>query len=172
MKVKYIMPFIFLFSLLGFLGWELFYSPQRELPSALVGNDLPSFTLPNVYSDKPALRSESLQGSTVLLNVFASWCHSCQAEHQMLMKIKNEYKVPIFGIAYKDTAENIGVFIKKNGNPYVLIGNDSTGDIGIDLGVYGTPETFVVKSGKIIYRHIGILDQQSWDEKISPLIKG
>jgi len=171
MRVKFVMPFVFLFSLLGFLGWELFYSPSRELPSALVGQDLPSFTLPNVYSDKPALRSSLLQDDVSLLNVFASWCGSCQAEHAMLMKIKNAYKVRIFGIAYKDTPENVGAFIQKNGNPYVMIGNDSTGDIGIDLGVYGTPETFIVRSGKIIYRHIGVLDQQAWDEKISPLLR-
>jgi cytochrome c biogenesis protein CcmG/thiol:disulfide interchange protein DsbE len=171
MKMKYITPFVILFSLLGLLGWELFYSKQRELPSALVGEALPAFTLPNIYASQPALQSTDLNGSIVLLNVWATWCHACAMEHEMLMKIKNEYHVPIFGISYKDNANDAVALLNKNGNPYVRIGDDVSGDVAIDLGVYGTPETFVIKQGKIIYRHIGILDQQTWDEKLYPLIK-
>lgn len=171
MKLRMIMPFIFLFSLLAVLGWELFYSHPRELPSALIGQELPVFSLPSIFPSQAPLQSDALKEKILLLNVFASWCESCNIEHKMLMKIYRDYHVKIFGIAYKDTPDNVMAFLKKNGNPYLAIGDDKLGDVAIDLGVYGTPETFVIRDGKIIYRYIGVLDQQAWDERIYPLIR-
>lgn len=168
---KFCIPFIIFFGLLSLLGWSLFYSKPNELPSALIGKELPSFTLPNIFLSQPALRSSTLKGEIVLLNVWATWCPACLNEHEMLLKIKNVYHVPIFAIVYKDHANDVIQWLSSKGNPFVLVGDDRNGDTAIDLGVYGTPETFVIKQGKIIYRHIGILDQQTWDEQIYPLIK-
>jgi cytochrome c biogenesis protein CcmG/thiol:disulfide interchange protein DsbE len=169
--MKYFTPFFALFILLGLLGWELFYAKPGELPSALVGEPVPNFTLPNIFPAQPALQSTDLNGRVILLNVWATWCQSCKNEHPMLMKIKNEYHVPLFGISYKDNADDAIAWLKQNGNPFVLNGNDGNGDVAIELGVYGTPETFVIKEGRIIYRHVGMIDEQTWNEKLYPLIQ-
>lgn len=171
-KCKQIVPFLILFALLGLLGRELFYSNPNELPSALLGEDLPAFNLPNIFAGKDPLTPQQLKGRVSLLNVWATWCYACEAEHAMLMKITNQYRIPIYSIVYKDEAKNAIDWIVKKGNPYALIGDDKKGDVAIDLGVYGTPETFVIdKKGKIVYRHIGAIDQKTWDETLYPLIK-
>ncbi|MBX3708707.1 MAG: DsbE family thiol:disulfide interchange protein [Gammaproteobacteria bacterium] len=171
--LKKIIPFLALFALLVLLSWELFYSKPRELPSALIGENIPSFTLPNLFPAQSSLTNKALaSGHVVLLNVWATWCEACQYEHAMLMKISHEYHIPIYSIDYKDNTADAIHWLEKNGNPYLLTGDDKTGDVAIDLGVYGTPETFVVNpAGKIIYRHIGVIDQKVWDEILSPLIK-
>ncbi len=168
--VRILMPFIFLFILSSILTYELFYSRPHELPSALIGKPLPEFSLQNIYPSQPALQSSMMNGDVVLLNVWATWCHVCRAEHEMLMKIKNDYHVPMFGLIYKDNAADAIEWLKENGNPYIFVGDDHAGDTAIDLGVYGTPELFVIKQGKIIYRHIGTLDQDTWEKKIYPLL--
>ncbi|VVC74870.1 Thiol:disulfide interchange protein DsbE [Aquicella siphonis] len=165
-------PFIILSCLLILLGWELFYAKPNELPSALIGEEVPRFRLPNLFPSQPDFTQQSLTGRVSLVNVWATWCYACGLEQDMLMKIKNEYHVPIYGIDYKDNTPEALTWLDRNGNPYVLIGRDTKGDVAIDFGVYGTPETFVIdKRGKIIYRHIGIIDQKVWDETLYPLIK-
>lgn len=171
-KLKYILPFIILFALLALLTYELFYSNPYELPSALVGEPVPPFELPLLGQSNVSITDKHLQGRAALLNVWATWCYACGVEHEMLMKIKEQYHVPIFSIDYKDNEEDAKTWLKEHGNPYIMIGNDSHGDVAIDLGVYGTPETFVINpEGKIIYRHIGVIDQKAWDEVLYPLIK-
>lgn len=171
-KIQKIIPFFILFILLLLLGWELFYSKPHELPSALIGEDVPHFTLPNLFASQPAFTQHQLEGQVSLLNVWATWCEACNLEHNMLMKIKNDYHIPIYGIIYKDKSEEAISWLTQNGNPYTQIGNDHKGDVAIDFGVYGTPETFVINAkGKIIYRHIGLLDQKTWDDVLYPLIK-
>lgn len=172
-KIKFAIPFIILFSLIGLLTWELFYAKAaNELPSALVGEEVPPFKLPNLFPSQPDFNKASLYGRVSLLNVWATWCFACENEHDMLMKIKNEYHIPIFSIDYKDNTHDAINWLNKHGNPYVLIGDDQNGDVAIDFGVYGTPETFVINAqGKIIYRHIGAITQAVWDETLYPLIK-
>lgn len=165
------LPFITLFTLLGLLGWELFYAKPGELPSALIGENIPTFTLPNLYANESVLQSDYLKNGVVLLNVWATWCEACRLEHNMLMQIKNQYHVRIFSINYKDKPSDAKEWLQQQGNPFVITGQDDKGDVAIDLGVYGTPETFVINHGKIIYRHIGLIDQQAWDQVLYPLIK-
>lgn len=170
-RIKFILPFILLFALFGLLAEQLFYSNKNELPSALIGEDLPHFELPSLYSTNP-LHSDKLSGQVSLLNVWASWCYACGIEMPMLMKIKNEYHIPIYGIAYRDNAEDAKTWLKENGNPYLLTGLDAKGNTAIDLGIYGIPETFIINpQGKIIYRHVGVIDQKNWDEILYPIIK-
>lgn len=171
-KIKFIVPFFILFALLGLLWHELFYAKPNELPSALLGETIPSFKLPILSHPEKIFTQKNLIGRVSLLNIWATWCYACTIEQPILMEIKEKYHVPIYSIAYKDDAISVQKWLEKLGNPYVLTGLDKNGDVAIDLGVYGTPETFVISSkGKIIYRHVGIIDQQAWDRVLYPLIQ-
>lgn len=171
-KFNYVIPFLMLFGLLAFLGYELFHAKPYEIPSALVGEDVPNFHLPSLAGNGQVLSSSDLHGRTILLNVWATWCYACSIEHDMLMKISHQDHVPIYSILYKDQRGKGLSWLNEHGNPYVMTGDDSNGDVAIDLGVYGTPETFVISpAGKIVYRHVGAIDQDSWDNVLYPLIK-
>lgn len=171
-KLKMLIPFILLFSLLGLLWHELFSSYTTELPSALIGERIPNFQLPVLQQSDKTFTQKNLVGQVSLLNVWATWCTACGVEHDMLMTIKNKYNVPIYGIDYKDNARDAAKWLRDKGNPYVMIGNDITGDVGIDLGVYGTPETFILnKNGDIVYRHVGSIDQDTWDNVLYPIVQ-
>lgn len=171
-KTTAMTPIVTLIILLALLAWELYFSKPRELPSPLIGETVPTFNLPNLFPSQPALTNNALTGRVTLLNVWATWCYACSAEHEMLMKIKNEYHVPIFSIDYKDKTPDAINWLQENGNPYLLTGDDRKGNVGIDFGVYGTPETFVISpQGKIVYRHVGVINQKVWDEVLYPLVK-
>lgn len=173
MKIfKWITPFVILFALLGLLGMELSSPSDRALPSVLTGEPLPLFKLVNLFSPKKHFSPEDMAGHVSLLHVWASWCSACREESAMLMKIHTTYRIPVYAISYKDEPQQIKKWLQQHGNPYRLIGLDSTGDTAIDLGVYGTPETFIISpEGKIVYRHIGQIDQNTWDQVLYPLIK-
>ena len=170
--LKVIIPFAILFLLVVVLAYELFYAKPHELPSALIGQAVPAFSVPELNHPKERLTERQFAQHVMLLNVWASWCEACQSEAGMLMKITQHYHVPLFGLVYKDKPDAAKKWLKENGNPYLAIGNDASGDVAIDLGVYGTPETFVInKAGQIIYRHIGPIDQTAWDKTLYPLIQ-
>lgn len=170
--MKYSLPFIMILILLGILGKELFDHKPLELPSTLIGEPLPHFKLPNLYTSQPDFNNEMLKGQVSLLNFWASWCEACRLEHSMLMKIKEKYPIPIYSINYKDEPNKALTILTKDGNPYKSIGFDANGDVGIDFGIYGTPETFLIDAqGKIIYRHIGPITQKDWDELLWPMIR-
>jgi cytochrome c biogenesis protein CcmG/thiol:disulfide interchange protein DsbE len=171
-KIKWLIPFMMLFSLLGLLGYELFAFKPNEIPSALIGETVPAFELQTLTGPNKTFTEKDLIGRVSLLNVWATWCYACGIEHEMLMNIKNKYNVPIYSIAYKDNAADAKKWLADKGNPYVMVGDDSSGDLAIDLGVYGTPETFIIsKQGKVVYKHIGVIDQKNWDEVLYPLIQ-
>lgn len=169
--LKFIVPFVFLFILFGILTHELFYAKPYELPSALIGQRVPTFQLSNLLTNQKKFTQNDLLKSVSLLNVWATWCYACLQEHDVLMQISKQYKVPIYGIVYKDDPKAVQAWLKQKGNPFVLLGNDTSGDVAIDFGVYGTPETFLVADGKIIYRHIGAVDVETWEKILYPLIK-
>ncbi len=171
-KLTLIFPFLILFILFAFLARELLYKKTNELPSALIGEDIPAFRITQLYQVDRPFSAQDMIGQVSLLNVWATWCYACKLEQQMLMKIKNQYHVPIYGIAYKDDAMQEKQWLRQNGNPYAVIGDDKSGDVAIDLGVYGTPETFILnKKGKIVYRHVGIIDEQTWNNVLYPIVK-
>ncbi len=171
-NVKFILPFLILFLLFAVLLHELFYSKPNELPSALIGESIPNFALPNLLDPIKLFTNDDLPKRVVLINVWSTWCYACTLEAPMLLKISREYRIPIFSIDYKDDPVAARDWIKKNGNPFIMTGIDAKGDTAIDLGVYVTPETFVVSpQGKIVYRHLGAIDQKTWDTVLYPLIK-
>lgn len=171
-KLKLILPFVILFALLALLARELFFSTPLEMPSTLIGQPLPSFQLPTIAAKTSTLSEKVFRKHVTLFNVWATWCPACLSEAPMLMKIKNQYHVPIYSIVYKDDKAAVTQWLQANGNPYIAIGDDQQGDVAIDLGVYGTPETFVInQDGRIVYRHVGPITQTAWDNVLYPLIQ-
>jgi cytochrome c biogenesis protein CcmG/thiol:disulfide interchange protein DsbE len=159
-------------ALMGLFWHALCTASTTYHASAMVGETLPRFSLPTLGNATQTFSSTTLRGRVNLLNVWASWCSACQREHAMLMRIKDTYHVPIYGVLYRDQASNALAFLKRSGNPYVAVGDDSGGDVAVDLGIYGTPETYIISpEGKIIYRHIGIITDSVWEKEMYPLIK-
>lgn len=174
---KFIIPIVLIAALGGLLIYALFlmqagrYSP-RDIPSPLVGKSLPHFSLPALHQPKKTITPESLKGRVYLLNVWASWCVACREEHPVLVELSKQKAVPIIGLNYKDKRDDALGWLKQFGDPYEQSLVDADGRVGIDLGVYGVPETFVIdKAGVIRYKQIGPITEQVWSEKLLPLIK-
>jgi cytochrome c biogenesis protein CcmG, thiol:disulfide interchange protein DsbE len=168
------LPLLLFVAIVGALFWQLKRNAEGKLPtsleSALVGNPLPELKLPaldkpNEYYDKQRLNL----GHPYLINVWATWCPTCQAEHQYLNNLSRQ-GVTIVGINYKDSRQAALTWLNQLGNPYTLNLFDGDGMAGLDLGVYGAPETFLVDGQGIIrYRHAGALDADIWQQEIIPL---
>lgn len=140
------------------------------LPSMLIGKPLPAFALPPLLAQAPGLNSAQVAGEPMLLNVFASWCGPCKLEHPTLMRLQAQ-GVMVAGIDWKEEAEAGAGWLAQNGDPYVAVGNDRTGRTGIDLGVSGVPETFVVdRKGRVRYRQVGPITPEVWVKTIEPLM--
>lgn len=161
----------------GFVGlalaleWGLSRDP-RKLPSALIGRKVPTFSLPPVQGRKLGLSNVDLRGDVSLVNVFASWCVACRAEHPLLMAMAQSKTVTIHGLNYKDAPADAERWLDTMGDPYTRTGADRDGRVGIDWGVYGVPETFVVSAdGRVMQRYAGPLTEQIRDTTILPLVE-
>ncbi len=169
-KLKFILPLALFFALVIFLAVGLRLNP-REVPSPLVGRPAPTFTLPSLLKPEQSITPDIFQGRVSLFNVWASWCVACRQEHPYLMQLARE-GVTLYGLDYKDTREAGLGWLDKLGNPYRQVLFDESGKAGIDWGVYGVPETFVIdKQGIIRYKHIGPITPKDWEEKIGPLVR-
>ncbi len=143
---------------------------SNVLPSALIDQPAPDFALPPLQGEERGFSSADLEGHVSLVNVFASWCTPCRAEHAVLNALAQSKRVPIFGIDYKDKPDAALAWIAELGNPYTRIGADD-GRVGIDWGIYGVPETFIVDKGsRIRYKHVGPLTQADVERTILPLV--
>ena len=159
---------LFVLVLLGFMV-GLKHDPAI-LPSMLIGKPLPAFALPPLKPAEAGLASADLAGQPVLLNVFASWCGPCKEEHPTLLRLKSQ-GVPIMGLDWKEEAADGARWLDENGDPYLRAGNDRTGRAGIDLGVSGVPETFVIdRRGRVRYRQVGAITPDVWANTIAPLM--
>jgi cytochrome c biogenesis protein CcmG/thiol:disulfide interchange protein DsbE len=157
---------------LGAVLWEGLYLNPREIPSALIGKPAPAFTLPALPGREPGLSSDNLKGEVSLVNVFASWCVACRVEHPLLLRLKQEQAVPIHGIDYKDDPQAALGWLAEHGDPYTRVGADRSGRVGIDWGVYGVPETFVIdRDGVIVCKQIGPITEREWTRKLKPAIE-
>ena len=169
MKLSFAAPLVVFAAMAGLLFAGLHRDPGL-VASPLVDKPLPGFALSEVRDPARELRSDEIKGEPALLNVWASWCVACLAEHPLLMSIADE--VPIYGLNYKDERTDAVRWLGRHGNPYVRSGHDPKGKVGLDLGVYGVPETFVVnRNGRIVHKHTGPLSVRDWEETLRPLFR-
>jgi cytochrome c biogenesis protein CcmG/thiol:disulfide interchange protein DsbE len=168
--MRFIWPLVAFLVLVGFLYVGLGLNPH-EVPSPLIGKPAPAFTLPQLHDPAKQFSAQDMKGKVWLLNVWSSWCVSCREEHPFLVELASQNIVPVYGLDYKDKREDGEAWLERGGNPYVLSASDTEGRVGIDYGVYGVPETYVIdKQGIIQYKEIGPVTPQSLRNKILPLV--
>jgi len=170
-RLGFVLPILFFAGLAMALGWGLTRDPS-VLPSTLIGKPVPAFTLPPVQGRTEGLSSGKLKNEVSLVNVFASWCTACRAEHPLFMEMRANGTVSIHGFNYKDKPADAAAWLDELGDPYTLTGADINGRVGIEWGVYGVPETFVItRDGMVAYKHIGPISRQVLDDMLLPLIE-
>jgi cytochrome c biogenesis protein CcmG/thiol:disulfide interchange protein DsbE len=158
-------PLVLFLAMAALLYRGLYLDPS-ELPSALIGKPFPAFSLPAVQDGKPLTRNDLL-GKPALVNVWGTWCVACRVEHPVLTKLA-EQGVVIYGVNYKDVNADAVKWLSEFHDPYQLNINDEAGSLGLNLGVYGAPETFLIDArGVIRYKHVGVIDQTVWREKLA-----
>jgi cytochrome c biogenesis protein CcmG/thiol:disulfide interchange protein DsbE len=168
---KFLLPLVLFLVLVVFLAIGLSRDP-REVPSPLVNKPAPAFVLPQLSDPERSFKSEEMRGRVWLLNVWASWCAACRDEHPLLVELAGTGLVPIYGLNYKDERRDALAWLNDFGDPYTLSLADTDGRVGIDYGVYGVPETFVIdRDGVIRYKHIGPVTAEALQKKIIPLVK-
>ena len=171
LPLRFLIPLALFLVLAFFLMRGLSLDP-REVPSPLVGKPAPAFAAPLLAAPDKTMKKDDLLGKVYLLNVWASWCVACREEHPVLVDFAKRGMVPIYGLNYKDQRPDAQQWLDRFGNPYVDSLHDLDGRIGIDYGVYGVPETFVIdKAGTIRYKHIGPVTPEVLRTKIEPLLK-
>lgn len=171
-RAKLFIPAVFFVAMLGLLLFGLGRDPNL-VPSALVNRHLPEFAKPDLFDVDNIISSEQLQGGLFLINVWGTWCPPCHVEHPYLIEIsERETDITFVGVNYRDDSELAREFLNERGNPFKLSIADVNGRLGIDLGVAGAPETFLVDAtGTIRYRHVGGIDNKVWDKVFVPLLE-
>ena len=169
---KFVWPLIIFVALVGLLAVGLNLNP-REVPSPLIGKPAPAFDLPQLANPEARFTPKEMQGRVWLLNVWASWCVSCREEHPVLIEYAQKGALPpLVGLNYKDKREDGLRWLKRYGDPYLVTAFDADGRVGIDYGVYGVPETYLIdKAGVIRFKQIGPITPEVLEKKILPLVK-
>ncbi len=160
------LPLVFFLAVATFLMTRLGEDPTA-LPSVRVGKPFPAFNV-QALLDERILTVDDLKGQPAIVNVWASWCPSCKEEHPTLVKLA-DMGIPVVGLNYKDKPEDAEAYLEKFGNPFALIIPDPKGDIGLDLGVYGAPETYLIDAqANVRYRYVGVFDEKIWQSQLAP----
>lgn len=168
--VRYMVPLIIFIVLAGFLYTGLSLKP-REVPSPFINKPAPEFQLQNLHSMNELFSNNDMKGKVWLLNVWASWCVACRQEHPVLIEMARRDEVPIYGLNYKDAPTNARRWLDQHGDPYKLSAVDYEGKVGIDYGVYGVPETFIIdKQGVIRHKVIGPVSVQELQNCVMPVV--
>jgi cytochrome c biogenesis protein CcmG/thiol:disulfide interchange protein DsbE len=172
MKLKLLIPLL-AFGLLAVLLARGLQLNPREIPSPLIGKPAPTFELAPLHEGGRPLRHADLLGRVSVINVWASWCAPCRQEHPLLVDFaKRQPGIQLLGLNYKDDRAQARQWLKELGDPYAAIGFDAKGQVGIDFGVYGVPETFVVdRQGQVRYKHVGPLTPEVLRDRLEPLLK-
>jgi len=169
---RYLWPLIAVVTLVVFLSIGLLHGDPRALPSPFIGKPAPAFELPTLEDPNATVGSADLAGQFSLVNVWATWCGGCRTEHPFLMELASNNEIPIYGINWRDQRAEAVRWLQALGDPYIASGFDADGRVGIDWGVYGAPETFLVDAdGIVVYKHLGPLDRRTWNEEFLPRIE-
>jgi cytochrome c biogenesis protein CcmG, thiol:disulfide interchange protein DsbE len=170
-SLKFIIPLVVFAVLVGFLAVGLKLDP-RAVPSPLINKPAPGFTLPRLDDPAQKVSREQLLGKAFVLNVWASWCGPCREEHPHIMTLARAKAGPVIGLNYKDQRADAQAWLQRFSDPYELSLSDLDGRVGIDFGVYGVPETFVIdKQGIIRFKHVGPVTQEIVQTRLVPLLK-
>ncbi len=168
---RYLLPLIVFLVLVGFLAVGLNLNP-REVPSPLIGKPAPAFSLPVLDAPAQKLSAQDLRGKVWVLNVWASWCAPCRQEHPLIAELAKSGGAPVVGLNYKDKPADATAWLAQLGNPYIATVSDVEGLVGIDYGVYGVPETFVIDKGGVIrLKHIGPMTPEAMRDRVLPLLR-
>jgi cytochrome c biogenesis protein CcmG/thiol:disulfide interchange protein DsbE len=171
LRARFLIPLAVFAVVVGILGVGLTLDP-REVPSPLINKPAPAFNLPQLEQPDKTISQKDMLGKVWLLNVWASWCVSCREEHSTILELARSGVVPVLGLNYKDERADGLAWLARLGNPYRISAYDRDGRIGIDYGVYGVPETYVIdKAGVIRYKRIGAVTPEVVRDKILPLVK-
>lgn len=169
-RLAFIGPLVVVGLLIAVFAIGLRLNPS-EIPSPLIDQLAPAFSLPDLHTPDRLVTQQALQGQVTILNVWASWCVPCRLEHPLLMELADTGSTPIIGLNYKDDPATARAWLRRHGDPYAVTAVDAAGDVGIDWGVYGVPETFVIDAtGRIRYKHIGPLDRAALETELQPTI--
>ena len=167
---RYLLPLLVFVVLSAFLAIGLKLDP-KAVPSPLIGKPAPAFDLPQLAAPDRRLAAQDLRGQVWLLNVWASWCVACQQEHPLLVELSKTGQVKLYGLNYKDKRDDALGWLRRFGDPYLQSVSDTEGLVGIDYGVYGVPETFVIdKQGVIRHKQIGPVTAESLRDTLLPLV--
>ncbi len=167
---RFLLPLIAVMIFIPILILGLNTDP-RKLPSPYIGKPAPQFELPGLKDPSVTVSTASLEGRMTLVNIWATWCVGCRAEHQYLMQLAEQDTIPIYGINWRDSREQALSWLAQLGDPYVVSGFDADARVGIDWGAYGAPESFLVSpQGIVLYRFAGPLNQAIWEREFQPRI--
>lgn len=165
-----LLPLCVFLAVAGFLAKGLTLDPS-ELPSPLIDKEAPAFTVNRLPEGTGNFESSSLDGQVWILNVWASWCGPCVQEHPHMVALAEQRDVPLVGLNYKDAPEDAMPWLARLGNPYTHLLDDRQGDVGLDWGVYGVPETFIIgRDGRVRYKHVGPVDAAALQQSLLPII--
>lgn len=167
---KFVLPLVAVVIMIPIFIMGLNSDP-RKLPSQYIDKPAPEFDLPTLLDPLKRLSTANLSGQVSLVNIWATWCVGCRAEHGFLMELSQSSDIPIYGINWRDNRPDAIAFLSQLGNPYVASGFDEDARVGIDWGVYGAPETFLVNAeGNVVYRFTGPLNRGLWEQEFMPRI--
>ncbi len=169
--IRYLLPLAIFLGLVVLLVVGLHHDPS-VIPSPLIDKPAPAFTLPTLHAPDKTIGLQDLRGGVSVLNVWASWCVECRHEHPQLLELAKDQGIRLIGLNYKDDRAEALAWLKSNGDPYSTSAFDEAGRAGMDYGVYGVPETFIIdRDGVIRYKHIGPIDARTLAEEIRPLLE-
>lgn len=168
---KFLLPLVAFVLLVAIFIVGLTMDPSR-IPSPLLENPAPVFSLPSLQDSSIKVGSADYANQMALVNIWATWCPGCRQEHGFLVELANAGTIPIFGLNWRDNRPDALQWLQTLGNPYIASGFDVDGRVGIDWGAYGAPETFLVdQNGIVIHKHIAPLDREIWEREFVPLIR-
>jgi cytochrome c biogenesis protein CcmG, thiol:disulfide interchange protein DsbE len=171
-RISLFLPLAIFLALVGLLYAGFSLDDPHRLPSAMVGRAFPAFELPRLDDEQRMATEAEVKGRVALVNVWATWCPTCKAEHAELMRIHEKTGLPIIGINYKDDPAAARRWLAQYGDPYEFSIVDRDGRLGIELGVYGAPETFVIDAqGVIVHKRVGDVNRRVWENEIAPVVE-